>query len=201
MNDHDSTTLHDQNVPPDLAATIRTAFDLAEPPATLDDWVAATSRLLDDSGLSVGVEEMCTADESRHVARLDGDDRHFHCVLDTLLLPFLLPAASPVDVRSVSPVSDEVVELAVSRDAIEVTPTDAVMSFGLADGLEVPDPADLDPALAYESVCPYVNAFPSRAEYDRWARETPEASTMALSFDAGLELAGALAQRPQYETD
>ncbi len=198
MHDTDSTALADQHLPPNLADAIATAFGLDEPPATLDDWVAAASRFLDDSGLSVGVEDLCITEESRHVARVDGDDRQFHCVLDTLILPFLAPDESPVHVRSRSPVSDDVVELAVSRDAVEVTPTGAVMSFGFADGLDVPDPGDVDPALAYESVCPYINAFPSRAEYDRWARETPAASTMALPFDAGLELADALAERPEY---
>lgn len=197
----DSTTIDEQDVPPELADAIQTAFGLDEPPATLGDWVSATTRLLDDAGLSVGVEDMCTTDESRHVARVDGDDRQFHCVLDTLLVPFLLPEASPVAVRSRSPVSGDVVELSVSRDEVEVTPTGAVMSFGFADDLDVPDPGDLDPALAYEAICPYVNAFPSRSEYDAWARETPGASTMALSFPAGLDLAGTLAERPAYGAD
>lgn len=201
MDNHYSTAVDDQEVPSDLADTIQTAFGLDEPPATLGDWETAVSQLLDDSELSVGVEEMCIAEESRHVARIDGDSQHFHCVLDTILVPFLVPSESPVDVRSRSPVSDTVVELTVTHDAVEVTPTDAVMSFGLADGLEVRDAVDIDPALAYEWICPYINAFPSRTEYDQWERETSEASTMALSFPAGLELAKALAQRPQYETD
>ena len=201
MDDHVPITLDEQDVPPDLADTIQTAFGLDEPPATLGDWVTATSRLLNDSDVSVGVEDMCTAEESRHVARIDGDRQHFHCVLDTLLVPFLVPGESPVNVRSRSPVSDEEVELTVSRAGVEVTPTDAVLSFGFADGVQVPDPTDIEPALAYQWVCPYINAFPSRAEYDQWARETTEASTMALPFPVGLELAGTLAQRPEYESD
>jgi hypothetical protein len=38
-------------------------------------------------------------------------------------------------------------------------------------------------------------------EYNQWERQMPEASTMAFSFPAGLELAKALVQRPQYESD
>lgn len=195
MHDTDAAALDEQDVPPDLADAMQTAFGLDEPPATLHDWIAATSRLLDDSGLSVGVDDLCTTEESRHVASVDGDDQHFRCVLDALLVPFLAPGEPPVRVRSRSPVSGDVVELSVGRDAVEATPPDAVLSFGFADGVEVPDPADVDPALAYEWVCPYINAFPSRDEYDRWADAT-EAATTALPFDAGLELARALAERP-----
>ena len=201
MDSHVPTTIDEQSVPPDLAETIQTAFRLDEPPATLGDWVTATSKLLDDSDLSVGVEDMCTAEESRHVALIDGDSQHFHCVLDTLLLPFLVPNESPVEVRSRSPISDEEVELTISREEVEVTPTDAVLSFGFADGIQVSDPTDIEPALAYQWVCPYINAFPSRAEYDQWARETTEAATMALSFPAGLELAGTLAQHPENDSN
>lgn len=193
MDDTDSTAIDARTVPPDLAEAMQTAFGLDEPPDTVADWLGSASRLLDDSEIDVGVGDLCTADESRHVARIDGESQHFRCVLDALVLPFLLPGESPVEVRSQSPVSDEPVELAVSRDAVEVTPTGAVMSFGFAEGLEAADPGDVEPGRAYEAVCPYVNAFPSREEYDRWARETGEASTMALSFPAGLELAEALA--------
>lgn len=200
MKEDQSTAPADQPIPPSLADSIQSAFDEEERPSTLDDWVTVITRLLDEADISVGVEELCTASESRHVAGIDGTDRHFHCVLDTLVLPFLRPEASPLAVRSRSPDGDDMIELTVSPETIEVTPAEAVMSFGHADGLDVPDPDDIDPALAYRSICPYINAFPTRAAYERWAEETPDAATMAISFPQGLELARALADRPQYET-
>lgn len=200
MHDDRTTDLADQDVPPELAETLRAAFGLAEPPATLDDWVTAASRSRDGSTLSVGVEALCTTGESRHAVRFGDEERHFRCILDALLVPFLLPDESPVEVRSRGPISGERIDLTVSRDAVEVTPAGAVMSFGLADGPAVPDPGDVDPALAYERVCPFIDAFPTRAAYDRWVRETPEASTMPLSFPAGLELARTLAGRPAYDS-
>lgn len=194
MSNPTSVPLDTVKVPPELANTIKVMFELEESPTTLDDWVIATSDLLDDSAFSLGLEDMCTTEESRHVAQIGGETQHFHCVLDTLLLPFLLPEESPVAVRSRSPISDEVVELRVSRETIDATPPDAVMSFGVAYGLEVPDPNDIEPELAYQSICPYINAFASRTEYDQWASATHEASTMVLSFQEGLELARALAK-------
>lgn len=193
MENDRSVSLEDQDVPPDLAARLGAAFGLDESPATLEDVVTLLTAFLDDSDCSVGIDNLCTASTSRHEARIDGDRRYFHCVLDTVLLPFVRPGETPVEVRSASPQSEEVVELTVSRDDLEVRPHAAVMSFGLADELSVPDAAVVDPTTAYTSLCPYINAFPSRAMYEKWDGKTPEATTMAVSFPTGLELARQLA--------
>jgi hypothetical protein len=86
----------------------------------------------------------------------------------------------------------------VSDDTVEVTPSEAVMSFGVATDAEIPTDGAIEPALAYTRLCPYINAFPARAEYEQWASETPEAATMVLSLADGFELAQILTQSPQY---
>lgn len=201
--DDNFDSLDDQDVPPDLGATLQATFGTDEPPTTLRDLVALVSRVLDESDHPIGVEDLCTASDGRHVARIDDESRHFHCVLDTLFLPFLRPAATPVEVRSVSPTSDadgdadrgDVVEITASPGTVSVTPPEAVMSVGLADGIELADPTDVDATLGYTEFCPYVNAFPSRATYEQWDRETPGATTMAVSFPTGLALARELARQ------
>jgi hypothetical protein len=198
MTTNPSRSVDDYDIPPNLADTIQTAFGLNEPPATLGDWSDTTAHLLDNGGITAGFEDMCTADDSRHEAQIDGEVQHFHCVLDTLLLPFVVEDQSTFDVRSRSPGSDEIVELAVSGDTVEVTPSEAVMSFGVATDVEIPTDGAIEPALAYTHLCPYINAFPSQAEYEQWASETPEAATMVLSLADGFELAQILTQSPQY---
>lgn len=221
--DDNSEFLDDQDVPPDLGATLQATFGTDEPPTTLRDLVALVSRVLDESDHPIGVEDLCTANDSRHVARIDGDSWHYHCVLDTLFLPFLRPESTPVEIRSVSPTSDpggdtdgggdrdadgdgdrdadgdadggDVVVITASRGEVSVTPPEAVMSVGLADGIELADPTDVDATLGYTEFCPYVNAFPSRATYEQWDRDTPGATTMAVSFPTGVALARELARQ------
>lgn len=192
MTAHHPTGLDDHDVPPALADALESAFALPDPPRTLQDWVVGVTDHL-DGALAVGPADLCATDESPHVADVAGERLHFHCVFDALVVPFLAPDAPVVDVRSRSPVSGGTVELAVTRDAVDAKPPDAVMSFGLARGTEVRDPGDVSPALAYERLCPYVNAFHSVDEYGQWAAETPDAATMPVAFPAGLELAETLA--------
>lgn len=201
MTPNSARSVDDYDIPPELADKIQIAFGLNEPPATLGDWVDATCHLLDDADITVGFEDMCTADASRHEAQIGGEAHHFHCVLDTLLLPFVVEDQSTFDVRSRSPVSEQIVELTVSGDTVEVTPTEAVMSFGVAADVDIPPDGTIEPALAYTRLCPYINAFPSRAEYEQWASETTEAATMALSLADGFDLAQILTQSPQYGSD
>lgn len=198
MTTNPSRSIEDYDIPPELADKFQTAFGLTEPPATIGDGFYATSHLLDDADITVGFEDMCTADESRHEARIDSEIQHFHCVLDTLLLPFVVENQSTFDVRSHSPVSDEIIELTVSGDTVKVTPTEAVMSFGVATDVDIPADNVLKPKVAYTRLCPYINAFSSQGEYEEWASNTPEAVTMALSLSDGFELAQILTQCLQY---
>lgn len=72
------------------------------------------------------------------------------------------------------------------------------MSFGVAADVEEPTDDTIEPDLAYERFCPYVNAFTSQAEYEQWARETPEAVTMGLPMNDAYALARNLGERSLY---
>lgn len=194
------SAVDDRPIPDELAEQIRRAYGLDDPPATLGEWTDATAQLLEDGGFEFGIEAMCTGEDTRHAAWIDGEPQGFHCVLDTLLLPFAAAGQSRFDVRSESPVSDAVVEFTVTPDGVDDSPPEAVMSFGVERDATVPTDDELDPAVAYTRFCPYVNAFPGEAEYEAWARRTPEAATMSFPLSTGFELARLLAQSLPFTT-
>jgi len=76
-------------------------------------------------------------------------------------------------------------------DGVDVTPPDAVMSFGVTTESDVP--ADETPSApdVYGAVCPYVKAFYTREDYERWAEDVA-ATTVGIPLDAGVPIAAAL---------
>jgi hypothetical protein len=99
---------------------------------------------------------------TRHEVKVNGQSLHINCFADTLSLPFVRQDAT-FEVRSESPLGGEVRAI-VTNDGVKVTPPDAVMSIGATW-------AGTGPVQAM--ACPYINAFPSRADYQRWAAATP----------------------------
>jgi alkylmercury lyase len=171
------TNLADFVLPQALGRSLGALFGL--PPdaqlVTLDDLVGALGR----GTPRPRVEDLTSDRPTRHEVRVDGRTLYTHCFVDALMLPFVL-GSGQLEVRSTSPGSGEAIVVRLSEHGVQASPQTAVVSFGVAR----------KPQGELQSVlCPYLNAFASREDYERWVADTPEAVTLALPLDDAFELA------------
>lgn len=178
-------------IPDALADQLGRIMGLEAPPETFADWVDAMVAVAERDGIDAGLDALCTTDDSPHAAAFGGETRYFQCAQDAIIVPFLLDDVDAVDVRTESPVSGERISIAVDDASVAVEPAGAVMSFGVAREVDPPAGGEPGPIQAYRYVCPYGNAFASRAEYRSWSAAV-DAHTMPVSVADTVEFARAI---------
>lgn len=182
-------------IPSEISEELAKIFNLETEPTTTDEFAAAVPAEL--LGTSMDIDDLCSAESSRHNISVGDESYHVHCVLDTLILPFLLDTSGDFEIGSESPVSGTTIRIegSLGTETIEVEPEDAVMSFGVSRTDGRPDDEDVTPEFFYSNFCPYVNAFVSEAEYDQWAANMTDVLSTAMAFNDGFALAQGLVAR------
>lgn len=181
-------------IPEALARPTRILFGLDEAPETLGE----LSALFESSdtfatGDRFTWEDLLVSEgETRHEVRVGGDAYHTYCVLDALVLPFVLERR--VEIRSQPPGSDEVIAIVATPQRLEASPASTVVSFGVSRDLveaskelEAQDESALL-ELTHAEGCPRINAFPDHAAYEAWA-QTAEAVTVVMTLAQAYALA------------
>lgn len=155
---------------------------------SFDDMIAAIRNVVEGDGIAI--DELCHVEvETPHYAKTNDETYYFRCFYDGIALAHLVD--EPVEIRTETP-TNEPIEIETSPQGdIDVTPSDAVMSFGVATDTDVP-PGDVPTAQEiYGAVCPYVKAFHTRADYERWSEDVA-ATTIGIPLEAGVPIAAAL---------
>ena len=189
MTDAHEHTLEARVLPSSLSEQFQISLGFDRRPETLAEWADATAELLDDAYVPEDPEDLCLTESSRHEARLDSETLYLQCFFDTLLVPFVVDGTPEVQIRSRSPVSDTLVTGTVTPDEVSIEPDGAVMAFGAATDVVSAAYLDVPATLAYRRFCPYIEAFPDEAAYERWDEATESGVTMPLELAEGLALA------------
>lgn len=190
---HEAAAYRGPDIPQPLGEQLQVALGLDARPHTFSDWVEAMATIVDRNEIAFDLDMLCTTDDSAHRAMFNGETQHYQCTQDAFIVPFLADDVDTVELETESPRSGERISITVTESGIDVDPSEAVMSFGVATNVDGPAGDGPSPAFAYGRICPYGNAFVSRAAYKQWAADV-DAFTMAVSMEDTLELARALGQ-------
>jgi hypothetical protein len=187
----DTESNRETDIPVAVGERLQTALRLNERPRTLTEWGEAMGDIVSREDIDVGLNALCTTDQSPHRTRFDGTTQHFVCVQDAFIVPYVVSDVETVEITTESPVSGERIEVTVTDDEVKTDPTEAVMSVGVAADISEPA-ADADsPEIAYGKICPYGHAFLNREEYEQWA-DTVDAVTMVAPLEDAFQLARAI---------
>lgn len=184
---NDAESVEERRLRPEVAENLRTLFGTDDRPETFGGWLDTLAETFGDDW-PPAIAELCHDEDGRHRAETDDETYRFVCVLDAILLPFLVEES--VEVRSAGPETGETVTSVVSQAGIETDPEDAVLSFGVAS---VEPGTEVTARLTYETMCPYIHAFPDRDAYEQWDERT-DAPTTAMPLSDGFALARAMAR-------
>lgn len=167
-------------LPPDFADHLAAVSNLNTPPETMGDYWTKFAEQLAASDQTIEPEDLYTAEPTRHEVRVNGQIRYSPCILDALGAA-VMEHQDPVTVRSVDPVTKTPIMFTVNNETVDVTPEEAVITFGIAS--TIPELEDSDeiifswmletemPTLT-NVFCQYTNAFESTDTYEQWAAET-----------------------------
>lgn len=156
--------------------------------ATFDDMVEAIRSMVEGNGIAI--DELCHVEgETDHYAETADETYYFRCFYDGIALAHLLD--EPVKIRTETPTNEPIEMEASPESDIEVTPSDAVMSFGVATDQEVPARDTPTAQEVYGAICPYVKAFHTHEDYKNWAKDVA-ATTVGIPLEAGVPIAASL---------
>lgn len=174
--------LENIELPADFAEAFQHIAHTTEDPTTLAECIDVFERMMETAGVTVSVEQMYQPEPTRHTVHVGDGIEHVPCILDALLVALLVDA-DPVEIESEPPNGDATIHLRVSDGTIEVQPSTAVFSIGLAfaDAEELPSEAlgQMETAVSMTS-CAYINAFADEPGYDRWESQLSDAVVMRL---------------------
>lgn len=166
-------------LPPDFADHLAAVSNLETPPETLAEYWARFADQLAASDQTIEPADLYTEAPSRHEVRVNDRIQYSPCILDALAAA-VMEAQDPVTVRSVDPVTKTPVTFTVDDRTVDVTPEDAVITFGIASAIPELEASDTSifswilqedtPSVA-DAFCHYINAFESTATYEQWASE------------------------------
>jgi len=168
------------DLPPDFANHLAAVSNLETPLETMGDYWARFAEQLAASDHTIEPADLYTENPTRHEVRVNGQIWYSPCILDALGAA-VMETQDPVPVRSVDPVTRTPIMFTVRNGAVDVTPEDAVITFGVA--ASIPELEDSDetifswmlqaktPSLT-NTFCQYINAFESEDTYEQWAAET-----------------------------
>lgn len=183
----------------ELQTHVARAFKFDEPPATFEAfWEKMMRTFAEALGRGVTVDDLCTTDESRHWATVNGETRYYQCVTDAFLLGIYLD--EDVTTRTVSPVSETELVVEFDAEGVVSAPEGAVLSFGVERSVDAPD-GPVTPEAMYGRFCPYSKAFASREEYEQWAADNPEVVSDVQPLDESLDLQARLLRDTESLSD